>query len=59
MCRGCAPGGASATHGDLAVASKKINPDKRTAERTPDNASVLIGMTSGIGLRYPRLGLGR
>src|SRR3974390_775032 len=54
----CAPGGASATHGDLAVTSKKTDPDKRTAERTSDNASVLIGMTSDTRLGCPRAGLG-
>ena len=38
----CAAGGASATHGDFAVTSKNTDPDKRTAESTSDNASVLI-----------------
>jgi hypothetical protein len=52
----CAAGGASATHGDFAVTSKNTDPDKRTAERTSDNASVLIDMNlqvndSGTGLR--------
>jgi hypothetical protein len=41
----CAAGGASATHGDLAVTSKNTDPDSCTAERTSDNASVLIGGT--------------
>src|SRR5215831_13589457 len=40
-----AAGGASATHGDLAVTSKNTDPDSCTAERTSDSASVLIGRT--------------
>ena len=40
----CAAGGASATQGDVAVTSKNTDPDKCTAERTSDNASVLIDM---------------
>src|SRR5690349_2369191 len=41
----CAAGGASSTHGDLAVTSKNTDPDSCTAERTSDSASVLIGRT--------------
>ena len=40
-----AAGGASATHGDLAVTSKNTDPDSCTAERTSDSASVLIAKT--------------
>src|SRR5215472_14878689 len=40
-----AAGGASATHGDLALTSKKTDPDSCTAERTSDSASVLIART--------------
>src|SRR6516225_7344434 len=40
-----AAGGASATHGDLAVTSKNTDPDSCTAERTSDSASVLIART--------------
>jgi hypothetical protein len=36
--------------------SKKTDPDKRTAERTSDNASVLMDMTPDI---RPRLGVWR
>src|SRR5215471_12590562 len=40
-----AAGGASATHGDLALTSKNTDPDSCTAERTSDSASVLIAKT--------------
>src|SRR5262249_55203504 len=40
-----AAGGASATHGDLALTSKNTDPDSCTAERTSDSASVLIDTT--------------
>src|SRR5262245_1258515 len=40
-----AAGGASATHGDLAVTSKNTDPDSCTAERTSDSTSVLIART--------------
>jgi hypothetical protein len=43
-----AAGGASATHGDLAVTSKNTDPDSCTAERTSDSASVLIDTTPRI-----------
>src|SRR6516164_7232696 len=51
----CASGGASATHGDFAVTSKDTDPDSCTAERTSDNASVLIGRTLRRRWPYPRL----
>src|SRR5262249_23448253 len=38
-------GGASATHGDLAVTSKNADPDSGPAERPSDSASVLIART--------------
>src|SRR5215813_4036782 len=40
-----AAGGASATHGDLALTSKNTDPDSCTADRTSDSASVLIDTT--------------
>src|SRR5215472_9886193 len=40
----CAAAGASATQGDLATTSKNTEPDKCTAERTSDSASVLTAM---------------
>src|SRR6516164_2434891 len=52
-----AAGGASATHGDLAVTSKNTDPDSCTAERTSDSASVLIARilrrTTALSVIHP------
>jgi hypothetical protein len=38
----CAEGGASATHGDVAVTSKKTEPVNRTADKTSDSTSAVM-----------------